>query len=91
MSVKSVMIIEGKETYRVAWEDYGWSYARPVIKARCKIPFIPFDKWRVVGYGYCENRTTAERMLPSVMRQWYSSSIKNYEQYNDAWAEEYSK
>jgi hypothetical protein len=85
------MKITGKlGTYDCFYQQSGWSYAIVDIRKECTYLFgliksttsVSRDKY----FGGHRLYSTAERMLPNAMRNWFQSAVNEYERYTIEWS-----
>jgi hypothetical protein len=80
------MIIQGKsDQYKVQWEEFGIGSGTPVVSKKVEYVFFGiklFSKWKVVWKG--KWRYHPERMKPYTMREWFTKTVDEYEDYRSA-------
>ena len=83
------MLIKGKlDTYKCSWQEWGWSFARPVVRKRKKYPIIG-DMWvKVWENTPCvKYYSDVELYTPDEMGTWFTECVEQYEAYTIAWGD----
>lgn len=77
--------------YKVEWREYGWSWMKPTVYEKRKIPFLPLSKWVKVWEGESVGVSNAEQMLPDLTLSKFQNAVYQYEEYSRSWEKYFGK
>lgn len=83
--------------YKVLWQQYGYTWAQPVIHVRKR--FLGFEYWREVAKtGYIHRQSDLSWFSEEKLAHWFEEAIRSYEkneekkvEYNASPAHQYRK
>ncbi len=75
------------KVYKMKWRLYGFSWAQPITLTK-KTYFRIFTithKQSLIHWAHPMTYSEAESAKPDELRKWFTDTVNNYEDYQEAW------